>query len=768
MRKNEKIVSLLNHLREIGCKVWAEGDKLRLRAAKNTLTADLKRQIKANKTDILAFLHAAKEQVAQTESIPVLPPEVPKVLSFAQQRLWFLDQFGSGIAYNMPIALNLSGPLNVSALQQSLQEIVQRHGSLRTTFTVNDGTPYQVIHSHVTIDLPLVDLRAYGPEEQAAEAQRLTAAEATRPFDLSRDPMLRARLLRLSSPTTDTIDTSHILLLTLHHIAADGWSMGVLVGELAALYEAFSQGQPSPLPDLPIQYADFAVWQRNYLQGEVLERQLDYWKQRLAGAPERLQLPTDYPRPPQQSFRGDAVQIEIKAELTNALRRLSLEQGATLYMTLLTAFQLFLSRYSGQSDVVVGSPIANRNRREIEPLIGFFVNTLVLRADLSEVAGQPPSFLEVLAQVQETTQAAYDHQDLPFERLVEEIQPGRNLNYNPLFQVVFALQNAPMGDFELPGLTVTQTSSGIQTTRFDLELYLWEMEDRLQGNCVYCTDLFDKPTIQRMMGHFETLLAGIVANPEQSIAELPLLTEAERHQILVEWNDTATDYPKDKCIHQLFEEQVERTPEAVAVLFAGEDDVNQPDLIMPPATLTYRELNERANQLAHQLQSLGVGPETLVAHFMSRSDQMIIGVLAILKAGGAYIPLDVKWPQARLEQILSSTEASVIITEERQLATVQALQWNLTPLKHVICLNVKTPAPAPERLNGVSALRDASRDQKHLWTGWHLEKQPNHNPSTVLTAQNTAYIIFTSGSTGTPKGVVVRHQPVINLIEWVN
>ena len=397
-----------------------------------------------------------------------------------------------------------------------------------------------MVQPEVRIDLPVLDLRDYPQVQQQAEAERLMKAEALRSFDLSRDPMLRATLLRVSpasgSGTLDRAGESapaHILLLTLHHIASDGWSAGVLLRELSTLYGAFRQGQSSPLPPLSLQYADFAVWQRQRLQGERLERQLNYWKSRLAGAPDLLQLPTDRPRPAEQSFRGDAVTLAIGTELTQHLRRLSQAHNTTLYTTLLSAFQILMSRYSGQSDLVVGSPIANRNYAQLEQLIGFFVNTLAWRADLGAIDGRQPSFLDVLAQMQALTKAAYDHQDLPFERLIEELQPPRNLNYNPLVQVGFALQNAPMGELELAGLRVTHGAAQVHTTRMDLEMHCWEVGDQLHGNWVFSTDLFDRSTIERMAGHFRTLLQAIVDNPAQSITELPLLTAAERHQVLV-------------------------------------------------------------------------------------------------------------------------------------------------------------------------------------------------------------------------------------------
>ena len=653
------------------------------------------------------------------------------LLSYAQQRLLFLDQLESGVAYNIPLALEVAGKLDVAALQQSLCEIMKRHESLRTSFAVQqgdtkEGVPQQVIHPARPFDLPVVDLRSLPQATQTNEVKRLTQAEALRPFDLSQDLMLRAQLLQRAAE-------DFVLLLTMHHIALDDWSLGVLVRELATLYAGYTQGQPSSLPELPIQYADFAAWQRHYLQGEVLERQLTWWQAQLADAPDLLQLPSDRPRPAQQSFRGAAVAVQIEAGLTQQLRQLSRTQGCTLYMTLLAAFQVLLHRYTGQAQIVVGSPIANRNHHELEGLIGFFVNTMALRTNLT---GQP-TFLEVLAQVQTTTQAAYDHQDLPFERLVEELQPERNLAYNPLVQVMFALQNAPMGAFTLPGVQVIPAAFEVKTTRFDLEMHCWEVGDSLNGYCIFATDLFDAATIERLLGHFQTLLQGIVAHPEQCIHSLPLLTPTERQQLLVTWNNTTTDYPKDKCIHHLFEEQAQRTPDAVAVVMAKGEEikglgdweidhrlVQSPNLSISQS-LTYAELNARANQLAHHLQSLGVGAETRVGLCVERSIEMVVGLLAILKAGGAYVPLDPTYPKARLDFMLQDAQIAVLLT-----------QHHLVEHLPMTCLSV------------VCLDRD--------WAT--IAQSPTHTPNATTTAESLAYVIYTSGSTGQPKGVMIQHN----------
>ena len=499
-------------------------------------------------------------------------------LSFAQRRLWFIDQLEPGSAlYNIPMALRLSGELKKEALGRTLSEIVRRHEVLRTTFKTVAGEPLQIIHPPQPVKIALVELNGLEDEGRATELQRLMTEEASAPFDLSHDLLLRVRLVR-------TGESEHVVLLTMHHIVSDGWSMGVLTGEVATLYRAYSEGQESPLPELEVQYADFALWQRQWLRGEALERQLGYWDERLRGAA-TLELPTDRPRPIATSYRGGRHPFLPGQELTQRLQELSRREGATLFMTLLAGFQTLLSRYTGQTDIVVGTDIANRNRKEVEPLIGFFVNQLVLRG---EVAGES-SFRGLLARVREACLGAYAHQDVPFEKLVEELHPERDLGRSPLFQVKLVLQNAPVGELELPGLTLSEVGGAGATARFDLLLMLTETGQGLTGWWSYSTDLFDAETVERMSGHLVTLLAGAVEEPGWPVAELPLLTEAEREQ-LERWNQTRQDYPLDECVHQLFEAQAARTPDAVAVVF-GDD------------SLSYRELNARANQLAHYLET---------------------------------------------------------------------------------------------------------------------------------------------------------------------
>ena len=548
----------------------------------------------------------------EAESLGSVPRCGPPSLSFAQQRLWFLDRLMQDkSAYNIPVAWRMQGELDEAALQRSLGALVARHEVLRTHFVVPEGQaePLQMIESMQAVGLPLTDLSDLDINDKESRARQILEAEARQSFDLETGPVLRTRLLRLGS-------REHLLVLNVHHIAADGWSMGIVGKELSALYAAFRSGKDATLAPLPIQYADYAHWQRQWLQGDVLQHQLSYWKAQLAEPP-TLALPTDRPHPPMPSYRGERMHLELPASLMQGLKALGRQEGATLYMTLLAALQVLLSRYSGQDDIAVGSPIAGRTRSETEGLIGLFVNTLVLRGDLSGA----PSFRDLLNRVRDVAVQAFTHQDVPFEKLVEEIKPERDPRRNPLFEVMFVLQNAGGPELSFDGLTVSPVVIGGQSAKFDLTLSARETFDRLHCEWEYASDLFEAATIERMAGHFRTLLEGIVADPDQEIGRLPLLTASERQQILVEWNDTAAGYPRDQCIHQLFEEQVQRSPDAVALVYEEQQ-------------LSYGELNARANQLAHHLIALGVGPEVLVAICVERSLEMVVGLLGILKAGG--------------------------------------------------------------------------------------------------------------------------------------
>ncbi len=633
-------------------------------------------------------------------------------LSFAQQRLWFLNQLEPGsAAYNLPRAIYLTGLLNTAALEQSFNEIVRRHEILRTTFETVDGQPIQMIAPISTLALPIVNLRELSESEREQKAQQLATEEAQRPFSLNKGPLLRVALLQLSQ-------VEHIVLLTLHHIVSDAWSTGVLVQEMAALYEAFVSGKPSPLPELSIQYADFARWQRRWLQGKELKSQLAYWRQQLDGDLPVLQIPTERPRLAAQTSQGARQSLVLPKGLTEALKSLSQKEGTTLFITLLAAFKALLYRYTGQEDILIGSPIANRNRAEIEGLIGFFVNTLVLRSDLSG----NPSFRELLGRVREVCLGAYAHQDLPFKVLVEKLQPERNLSRTPFFQVMFALQNTFVPTLKLPGLTLSSLKVETKTAQLDLSLDIVETEHGLSTSVEYSTDLFKAATITCMLEHFQILLAGIVTNPNQRLSDLPLLTHAEQQKLLVEWNNTQAEDPKHQCIHELFEAQVARSPDAIAVI--SEDK-----------QLTYRELNVRANQLAHHLWSLGVGPEVRVGISIERSLEMIIGLLAILKAGGTYVPLDPAYPQERLAFMLNDAQVSVLLTQRQLVKTLP--QHGAS----VVCLDTNWLVNRPENLD---------------------------NPVSRVTDENLAYVIYTSGSTGKPKGVMIQHRSLANYIKTVS
>ena len=650
--------------------------------------------------------------------------------SFAQARLWFIDQLVPGNAfYNVLTALRLSGSLNLSALEQTFKEIVRRHEILRTRFAIIEGELVQAIApvTSLKISLPVIDLRGLQASERSSYSRQLVTEESQLPFNLATGPLIRLTLLQLD-------ETEYILLLNLHHIVSDDWSIGVLIRELKAIYSAFALGKPSPLPELPLQYADFAHWQRDWLQGVAafpespLQKQLAYWRQQLEGV-SSLNLPTDRPKPASPSYRGATQFLEYPKSLSEALKTRSQQEGVTLFMTLLTAFQILLYRYTQQEDITVGTPIANRNRSEIEPLIGFFVNSLVLRTDLSG----NPTFRELLNRVKEVTLGAYAHQDLPFEKLVEELHPERILNRHPLFQVIFALQNAPMEALELPGLRLSSMNIDYKTTRFDLEFHVWESSDSfrglwgekwenaegLRGVVVYNTDLFDEATIARMSGHFKTLLEGIVANPEIRISDLPLLSPTERHQVLVEWNNTIADYPKDLGIHQLFEQQVARDSNTLAITYENQH-------------ITYRELNNRSNQLAHYLQKIGVSSDTLVGICMEPSIEMIVAMLGILKAGGAYVPLDPSYPSERLNFMIEDAQVVVLLTNYSLLA-----QHSLFSHPVVVCLD----------------------------KDWGIiAQQSQKNLSSNVTINSLAYVIFTSGSTGKPKGVAIPHKAVNRLV----
>ena len=636
--------------------------------------------------------------------------------SFAQQRLWFIEQLLPGSLYVIPLVFRLTGSFARSPFHQSIQTIVRRHEILRTTFDVVDGQLVQAIAPEQQVPLMLSDLRALPASTREDAAFDHIRQEIQQPFHLNKGPLFRVQLWQLH-------DTEHLLLITIHHIIFDEWSSGILIRELGELYGALVEDKSADLPELPIQYADFAHWQRQWLQGEVLNTQLRYWKQQLKDVP-ALNLPSA--ASPSMHHRGASQLLELPQWLLDALESLSQQGGVTLFMTLLAAFQTLLHRYTGQSDIAIGSPIANRHRSELEELIGFFVNSLVLRTSL---AGDP-TFRELLERVRDVTLAAYAHQDLPFEKLVEELQPVRSLNQNPLFQVVFALQNTPMEQLALPGLVISPVEFETKTTRFELELYVWKCTDNfrnlwgkgwqetdgLRGVVVYNTDLFDSTTIASLRHHFQTLLAGIVANPDTPLSALPLLTPEEQQKRLQQWSKNQSGYPS-ACIHQLFEAQVRQNPTAIALQFGAQQ-------------FTYQELNQGSNQLARYLQRLGVDSEVPVGICLEQSAEAIAAMLAVLKAGGAYVPLDPSYPPERLRFLLEDAEIAVVLTRQNWAA----LQTSST---RVICL-------------------------EQAWD--EIAQESDQNLSLPGTAAQPAYIIYTSGSTGTPKGVMVPHRAVNRLV----
>jgi amino acid adenylation domain-containing protein len=689
-----------SHIRSLDVVLTIDGEHLECKAPKGILTPQLQTQIAKYKTELLTFLRRST-----ITRITPRPESIP--LSFAQERLWFINQLeGASATYNMPAALRLNGDLNLKAFERALAEIVRRHEALRTSFLTVNGTPSKVIHPSAEMKVAVVDLQHLSDSErEQILAQQIEQAAIT-PFDLEIAPLIRWSLIQLSA-------TEYVFCINMHHIVSDGWSIGVLVQELSALYPAYCAGAPSPLPELEIQYADFALWQRQWLSGEVLEQQLEYWVSQLQGAPELLQLPTDRPRPSVQTYQGATHSLSLSAELAQKLQGLSRQTGSTLFMTLMTAFATLLYRYSGESDVVIGSPIANRNRSEIEPLIGFFVNTLVLRTRLEDRL----SFEQLLTQVRATTLKAYEHQDLPFEQIVEALQPQRSTSHSPLFQVMFVLQNTPMGEIELPGVKLSELHTDSTIAKFDLTLSMSETPLGLECDWEYNTDLFNGATIERMASHFENLLSAIAENPHQAVSELPLLCEAERQQLLVAWNDTQIEYPQDKCIHQLFEEQVAKTPDAIAVVFEQQE-------------LTYQQLNQRANQLAHHLQTLGVKPEVLVGICVERSLEMVVGLLGILKAGGAYVPLDPSYPTERLSYMVSDAGIEVLVTQNNLLSTLPSHS------AQAVCLDTD---------------------------GGAIDSHSPNNLVNDVRADNLAYVIYTSGSTGQPKGVAIEHRNVMRL-----
>ncbi len=663
---------------------------------------------------VLADFARGLETAARAELPPIVPAERgdEAALSFAQQRLWFLEQLGSaGRAYHMPTRLRLRGELDRDALVRALDRIVERHEALRTTFHSVDGQPVQRIAPAAGFALARYDLSAHADAE--AELRALVTEESGAAFDLEHGPLVRGRLVRMA-------EDDHVLLVTMHHIVSDGWSMGVLTNELSTLYTAFQRGDADPLPALPVQYADYAAWQRKWVDGEVLQQQVDYWKTTLSGAPELLEIPADHARPLVQSHAGAALGLMLDKELTAGLKALSQRHGTTLFMTLMAAWATVLSRLSGQDDVVIGTPTANRGRREIEALIGFFVNTLAVRVDFSGA----PTVAELLGRVKERALGAQDHQDIPFEQVVELVQPARSMAHSPLFQAMFTWQNNPKGSLELPGLKLGSVGAAAHTTaKFDLSLDLQEAGGCIVGGVTYATSLFEEATIERYLGYLRMVLEAMVADEQQTVDRLPLLSAAERLQVVETFNATDAEFPADVCIHELFEARAERTPNAVAVVYEDR-------------SLTYAELNARANRLAHHLRERGVGPDARVAICVERGPEMVVGLLAVLKAGGAYVPLDPAYPADRLRHMVEDSAPVALLTQAPLAGVVASLTSGLD----------------------LPVIDLSSAD-------WNGEPATNLERG-GLTPEHLAYIIYTSGSTGLPKGVMIEHRSLANHTAW--
>lgn len=627
-------------------------------------------------------------------------------LSYAQQRLWFLHEFSpDSAAYVFCNIVHLTGDLDRTALRNAYQHIVDRHEIFRTAFPQKDGVPFQRIEPQLGLDMPHVDLRDLPPGRKQEQLRQIAREDAQRPFQIDVAPLLRVTTVQLS-------DTRHAVIQTMHHIVYDGWSLALLFDELKTLYEQAAHGGSDPLPPLDIQYADFAIWQRRYLESHALRDQLEAWRETLAGHLPVLELPADHPRPPGQSYAGALHRIQLPAALTASLHALARQADCTLFMVLLAGFKILLHRYTGISDILVGTPIANRNHPQIENLIGFFVNSLVLR---TSIEGDPDT-LELLSRVRAATSKAYSNQDLPFERLVDELRPQRDLSHNPLFQVMFALQNTPDVPSRIGAAALSLEEVDNGTSLFDLTLNLYESRDGIYGYIEYCSDLFEPQTIARMAGHYQTLLQAMAAEPRRSISRLPLITRPERRQLLVDWNDTSVEFPDHLCIHQLIEMQAQRQPQALAVRHGDTE-------------FSYAELNARADRLARRLTQRGVAADDIVAICLERSVEMLVGILGILKAGGAYLPLDPGYPAERLAFMLEDSGAGILLTRSGQLS-------DLPELKAVtVCLD----EPVEEIDTGTVEASKAAVQPHHL-----------------------AYVIYTSGSTGRPKGVMVTHRNLVH------
>ena len=684
-----------------------------------------RQELRAAKRELLATI-LTEEGVDLKSAQKIYPRQFHDnlPLSFAQERLWFLDQLEPGNSvYNICRAHRLTGPLNIAVLTLSLNEVLRRHEILRTMFPAAEGRPIQLVAGGLTLNVKVINLQEVTQTDQEAELLRVAAEEGRQSFDLALGPLLKVTLLRIS-------EEDHLLVFTVHQIICDGWSAGIFFRELEKIYETLSNGQTLTLPTLPVQYADFVLFQRQWVKGEVLESQLSYWKNQLGTFIPMLELPTDRPRSSVQTFRGARETIELPTSIMALLKELGQQEGTTLFVILMAAFNTLLHRYTSQEDIIIGFPIASRNHSEIQNAIGFFVNTLPLRADLS----RNPTFRELLLRVRAVCIEAYAHQDLPFEKLVEELRQERDLSRNPLFQVMFVFQNISDPVLRFPGVKSASVEINTGTSKFDLTLSLRECEQTLVGFIEYSTDLFERSTIERMIGHLPTLLEGIIADPDQPISTLPLLTDAERQQLLVEWNSTRFNFPQQCCLHALFEVQVERTPDALAIVFEDQ-------------CLTYGQLNSRANQLAHYLTQRGVGPEKLVGICLERSVEMVVGLLGILKAGGAYVPLDPAYPSERLTFMLEDAKVWLLLTQKR---LTEDREWTI------------------EDRDPQSSILNLRPTVVYLDRDWPLiAQQSDDNPKLGVASENLAYVIYTSGSTGKPKGVMNTHRGICNRLLWM-
>ncbi len=700
-------LEFLAFLKERDVEVWADAGALRFSAAKGAMTAELKQQLTERKAELLAFFSKLHSEPAAAGEIVQIEDGVEPVLSFSQQRLWLLEQFSTGEpAYNVGVRIEWRGVIHINCIYQSFVEIVRRHKVLRTCYPDYKGRPYLYVAEDFTLPFDVIDLTGLDERDQVVRIEAGVLEAGRYPFRLKEDLPIRITLLR-------TNEQAATLILVIHHIACDAWSMGLLVNELASLYAAFLQREQSPLPELSIQYSDFARWQRGQLQGEYLADQLAYWKSQLQDPPPPLSLPTDFPRPGVQTFRGARQPFALRCELSEALDRFCRTRQITMFSLLLALFGLLLHRYTGEEDILIGTPVANRARRQLEALIGFFVNTIVVRARLSATM----RFDALLDQIQATVRDAFTYQDVPFENLIEQIQTDRDLAHSALFQVLFSYQNAPRQDFGIPGVELEISEIDTLTAKFDLSITMGQIDGQIKGWIEYNTDLFEPATIARLITHYEMLARQILQDCSQELAAVELLPFAERRQILEVFSGETFELPEGRLVHQLFEASVDRQPTAIAVQFDA-------------TTLTYAALEQHANQLAHHLIALGVGPETFVGVLLDRSERMVIALLGILKAGGAYVPLDPSYPANRLQYIVEDTAAPLIIST------------------HALRKNVP----------GTSAQVVLIDDDQTL------SSYPTHRPAVAITQEQLAYVIHTSGSSGRPKGVQISHRNAVSFL----